>query len=149
MSKRPVQRQASRPTGIDIAPGTDRQPLAGTHADGPSGADAIGGTPEPVPPAAGPTSRAELAGMLDELRGRGGLAVADEAAILREYDGLAMELRAEKARLATEFRERSERDGLDEANVWLAEAAEALGRRQGERMRRLVQTIPAFTQAPA
>src|SRR5690554_1626908 len=94
MSKRPVQRQASRPTGADIVPGMGRQPLPGVHADRLSGADAIMETPEPVPSAGGPTSRAELAGMLDELRERGDLGVADEAAILREYDGLAVELRA-------------------------------------------------------
>ena len=83
------------------------------------------------------------------LRQQGGLDVADEAAILREYDGLVLELRAEKATLETEFRERMARDGQEKTNTWLAEAAEALGRRQGEQMRRLVQTIPGLSSGAA
>lgn len=146
MSKRPIQRQASRSTSTSQVD----QSVADMQAAGLSGQPVIAGNPEaPATPATVPTSREELTGMLDALRERSGLDVADEAAILREYDGLAVELRAEKARLATEFRERSARDGLDEANAWLAEAAEALGRRQGEQMRQLVQTIPAFMQAQA
>lgn len=146
MSKRPVQRQASR--GVDT--GQVDPPVADIQAARLAGQMATAGRPEPRSvPGIVPTSREELSGMLDELRERTGLGVADEAAILREYDGLAVELRAEKMRLATEFRERSERDGPDDANVWLTEAAAALGRRQGEQMRQLVQTIPAFTQAQA
>ncbi|MGY1519249.1 hypothetical protein [Luteimonas sp. A482] len=146
MSKRPVQRQASRGTSTAQVD----QSVAGMQAAGLSGQPAIAGNPElQATPGAVPASREELTGMLDELRERRGLGVADEAAILREYDGLTVELRAEKTRLAAEFRERSKRDGLEEANAWLAAAADALGRRQGEQMRQLVQTIPAFTQAQA
>jgi len=95
------------------------------------------------PPVA--TSRSELVELLDNLRQQGGLDVADEAAILRKYDGLVIELRAEKAKLEAEFRQRLARDGQDDTNAWLAEAAEALGRRQGEQMRQLVQTIPGLS----
>jgi len=137
----PEQRQPQEMNATDAAPPVRTvEPLASMHP-----------APHPAPfdapqdaPAAVPATRADLVGMLDDLRQRGGVDVADEAAILREYDALAGELRQEKARLAAGFQERLARDGEDDASAWLAGAAEALGRRQGERMRRLLQTIPAL-----
>jgi len=91
------------------------------------------------------SSRADLVDLLQQLRGQGALDVADEAALLRQYDGLLAELRSEKSRLEVQFRERMERDGEAETNAWLASAAEALGRRQGEALRQLLRTIPALS----
>ncbi|MGY1408399.1 hypothetical protein ACW5EG_02265 [Luteimonas sp. A611] len=110
----------------------------------PHGEQDAGAVPAPRLPA----SRRELVDSLEELRTQGSLDVADEAAILREYDALLEELKVEKARLEAEFRERTGR-GQDASCEWLAEAAATLGRRQGERMRRLFQTIPALTQSAA
>lgn len=95
-----------------------------------------------------PLSREEFVDSLADLRAQGSLDLADEAAVLREYDQLLTELKLEKSQLESEFRERSARDGMDAAQGWLSEAAGALGRRQGLRMRQLFQTIPAL-QPPA
>ena len=64
-------------------------------------------------------------------------------------DTLLADLKVEKTRLEAEFRERTDREGQDAARSWLAEAAEALGRREGTRMRQLFQTIPALSQPSA
>lgn len=141
MNKRPPQRQVPRP-----------EPAADPRvAYAPSRVVASG------PPEATPTSltdarelppvssRADLVDLLQQLRGQGALDVADEAALLRQYDGLLAELRSEKSRLEVQFRERMERDGEAETNAWLASAAEALGRRQGEALRQLLRTIPALS----
>jgi hypothetical protein len=106
----------------------------------------------PAPDASGggrplPSSREGFIEMLGEMRAQGALAVADEAAILREYDLLLDELKGEKSRLEAEFRERTVRDGDEAGKAWLAEAAETLGRHQGARMRHLFQTIPALSQS--
>lgn len=145
MSKRPPQRpsqRAAQAAGSRL-PFTSVDP-PGTTAS-PDGASAGSGTRQAAPVA---TSREELVDLLGDLRQQGSLGVADEAAILRRYDGLLVELRAEKAKLEAEFRERLERDGQDKTNAWLAEAAEGLGRRQGEQMRQLVQTIPGLASSP-
>lgn len=94
-----------------------------------------------------PLNRREFVETLGELRVQGSLDVADEAAILRQYDVLVADLKVEKTRLEVEFRERTRREGQDAARTWLSEAAEALGRREGARMRQLFQTIPALSQA--
>jgi len=96
-----------------------------------------------------PVSRQEFVDSLAELREQGSLDVADEAAVLREYDQLLAELKVEKSRLEVEFRERTDREGLQAAQGWLSEAAGALGRQQGMRMRNLLQTIPALNQPPS
>lgn len=150
MSKRPPQRAIPRETTgtdapaqgfapflVDDGPGPDNTPAASA----PSGAAA---SPQPVA-----TSREELLDLLGGLRAQGNLDVGDEAAILREYDGLLVELRGEKTRLEAEYRERMARDGQARTDAWLAEAAAALGRRQGEQMRQLVQTIPGLVPASA
>ncbi|MGJ4729965.1 hypothetical protein [Luteimonas sp. SDU101] len=96
-----------------------------------------------------PLSRGEFVETLAELRAQGSLDMADEAAILRQYDTLLADLKVEKTRLEAEFRERTDREGQDAARTWLSEAAEALGRREGTRMRQLFQTIPALSQPSA
>lgn len=102
-----------------------------------------GGQPMPDPlQLAG--NRDQLTGFLGGLREQGQLSVTDEAAVMREYDVLLAQLRTERSRLEQEFRERLPRDGQQETESWLREAAESLGRRQGEQMRQLLATIPAF-----
>ncbi|WP_202845417.1 hypothetical protein [Luteimonas saliphila] len=144
MAKRPPQRPQRKP---DDGPAVPFGTAAFAHDVDAQAAPAV--DPPEAHRAASlalPTSREEFIESLGEMRAQGSLDVADEAAILREYDVLLGELKSDKARLEAEFRERTSRDGQDASRAWLAEAAEALGRRQGERMRHLFQTIPALTQ---
>lgn len=144
MAKRPPQRAQPRHDDRDIA--VD----AAAFARGPAASAARSEPDGELAPAADaprlPASRREFVDSLDALRAEGSLDVADEAAILREYDVLLGELKVEKTRLEAEFRERTDREGVDASHAWLAEAAEALGRRHGERMRQIFQTIPALAQ---
>ncbi len=137
MNRRPAPRPQPRGGPANAADVRFARPL-----------DVEAATAEPVsapqPPI--PTSRMDLVDLLADLRRQGRLDVADEGALLRRYDALASELRAEKARLEAEYRERLAGDGEDATRDWLAAAAEALGRRQGEQMRQLVQTIPSLSQ---
>lgn len=148
MSKRPPQRPIPRETASTDTPAQGFAPFL--VDDGPAPA-ATAATPAEAPASTHPvaTSREELLDTLGGLRAQGHLDVGDEAAILREYDGLLVELRGEKARLEAEYRERMARDGQARTDAWLAEAAAALGRRQGEQMRQLVQTIPGLMPASA
>lgn len=148
MNKRPPQRHANRPRSTgdgrlpDFVAGVPQDdPDATAHGDAAVQAGGDGARDVPVA-----TSREEFVEQLGDLRRQGNLSISDEAAILREYDELVVELRAEKARLEAEFRDRIVRDGQEETSAWLAEAATALGRRQGEQMRRLMKTIPAFAE---
>lgn len=141
MSKRPPLRHATRETAAPVldtrlsAANLDMAP--GSQADAaPVGQDDAGDVPAA-------RNRDELVALLGDLRQQGSLDVADEAAILREYDALLADLHVEKAKLEAEFNRRLAQDGREETDAWLAGAAEALGRRQGEQMRRLMKTIPA------
>jgi hypothetical protein len=141
MNKRPPQRQVPRP-----------EPAADPRIAFASSGAVVPGSPDATPASSAGdrelpavSSRADLVDLLQELRSHGALDVGDEAALLRQYDGLLAELRSEKSRLEVEFRERLARDGEDDTNAWLASAAEALGRRQGETLRQLLRTIPALS----
>ncbi|MDH7452985.1 hypothetical protein QF205_07830 [Luteimonas composti] len=94
-------------------------------------------------------SREEFGRLLEDIRSQGQISISDEAAILREYDEMLVELRGAKQRLEVEYRERIGRDGQADADAWLRGEAEALGRRQGEQLKRLVGTIPALAPQPA
>ncbi|MCW5580682.1 MAG: hypothetical protein KIS72_05025 [Luteimonas sp.] len=148
MNKRPPQRHANRQTpeeGDRLPDFTGGVPQGDPDATvgGEIAAQAEGNDGRDAPVA---TSREEFVEQLGDLRRQGNLSIADEAAILREYDALVVELRAEKVRLEAEFRDRMARDGQEQTHAWLAEAAAALGRRQGEQMRRLMRTVPAFAE---
>lgn len=141
MSKRPPSRPAHRnavdapvfPAGL------------GPAADA-VGVDAQSG----LEPRLGPTaSRQDFSELLDALKAQGHLSAADEAAVLREYDAMLSQLRAEKTRLEAEYRARISTDGQAPADEWLAGEAAALGRRQGEQLRQLVKTIPALAPTEA
>ncbi|WP_426702959.1 hypothetical protein ACPPVV_08175 [Rhodanobacter sp. Col0626] len=67
---------------------------------------------------------------------------ADEGALIRHYDEREQELAAAVAEIATEYKQRLQDDGKVSANLWLADAAAALGRRDGETTRRLFESIP-------
>ena len=147
MARRPPQRVQTRhdDSGAALDPG------AFVQAGSPP-LPARGQSAEPGPAADArelPRSRQEFVESLGELRAQGALDVADEAAVLRQYDVLLADLKIEKKRLEAEFRERTDREGLDAAQAWLAEAAQALGRREGTRMRQLFQTIPALSAPTA
>ena len=151
MAKRPPQRPANRNTAQ--AGVLDAGALRAADTAQGQGTDDATTPPAPPPPAgiaprlAG--NRDEFLQMLGELRDQGSVSVADEAAIVREYDGLVVQLRTEKGRLEAEYRQRLDRDGREATDTWLAEAAEALGRRHGEHMRQLFKTIPALAQGQA
>lgn len=142
MAKRPPQRAPSRHDDKDIA--VDVAAFGQTAAPSTARSEADAARPAVDAPRL-PASRQEFVDSLDALRADGSLDVADEAAILREYDTLLGELKLEKTRLEAEFRERTDREGMDASQTWLSEAAEALGRRHGERMRQIFQTIPALS----
>lgn len=143
MAKRPPQRPPSRKTAS--AGNALSFPVAG-HGAGAAGNDGAASAQDTAIDASRLAGdRDQFAAHLGGLRDHGNLSVADEAAILREYDGLLAQLRTERGELEREFRERLGRDGGEDAEAWLRQMAEALGRRQGERMRRLFGTIPAFT----
>lgn len=137
MAKRPPARATHRkPAAEGILP---RMPVV--EDTRPGGGEADAGAERPPRPAA---SREQFAGLLAQALGEGHISVADEAAILREYDRLLLELTAEKQRLEADYRDRIARDGQADADTWLRGEAERLGRHQGEQLHRLVKTIPAL-----
>ncbi len=140
MARRPPQRPVSRQAGdAPFAIPVDASPAAAAaDPEASSGAHAAGSEARPV------ANREQLSSLLRELLEQGCLSATDEAAILREYDVLLAQLRAEKQRLEAEYRERTVRDGQEATDAWLADAAARLGRQQGEQMRRLLATIPAL-----
>lgn len=109
-----------------------------------------GDSPAPVPAAPVgdggglPASREQLLDLLADLRLQGVLGFADEAALLRSYDSMLAELREARCALEAAFRDRIDQDGLEQAEAWLRDEAQALGRRQGEQMRRLVASMPGL-----
>jgi hypothetical protein len=79
---------------------------------------------------------------VDRWRTEAQLSDADEGALIRHYDERKQELTVAMAEIATEYEQRIRDDGKVSANAWLAEAAAALGRRDGEATRRLFESIP-------
>ncbi len=132
-----------------------RPPLRPRHADrvdvGPPPGFAVGrewsATASPAPAASvedGAGSRGQLLELLTDLGLQGALSAADEAALLRRYDDMLAELREERGMLEAAFSERLDEDGREQAEAWLRDQAQALGRRQGERMRALVADMPGL-----
>lgn len=80
--------------------------------------------------------------MVEQWRTDAQLSDADEGALVRHYDEREQELAAAMSEIATEYKQRLQDDGKASANTWLAEAAAALGRRDGETTRRLFESIP-------
>lgn len=80
--------------------------------------------------------------MVGQWRTETELSDADESALIRHYDEREQELATAMAEIATEYKQRLQDDGKTSANAWLAEAAAALGRRDGETTRRLFESIP-------
>jgi patatin-like phospholipase/acyl hydrolase len=70
------------------------------------------------------------------------LADADESALIRHYDDRQQELATAMESIAAEYKQRLDDDGKASADIWLAEAAADLGRRDGESTRRLFESIP-------
>lgn len=95
-----------------------------------------------------PRNRQQFIDMLGELRAQSGLDAVDEASLIRLYDEMLLELEQEKAKLLPEYERRCDKDGKDAADRWLAESAEALGRRQGETLRQIMDSVPALASGP-
>ncbi|ALN80880.1 hypothetical protein [Lysobacter antibioticus] len=87
--------------------------------------------------------RREWLERLQAMREIGAIEASDENALIRQYDERAQRLREELARIAPEYLRRVDSDGEDEAKRWLAETAEAMGRRDGEETR---QALAAATR---
>lgn len=75
------------------------------------------------------------------LREAGAIDDADEHALIRQYDERAQRLREELAKLVPEYRRRLSRDGEAPENRWLADIAEAMGRRDGEETRQALAAL--------
>ena len=96
----------------------------------------IGTAPEAELPAL-----AELESQLARMRADGELDDAGEGVLHRHFTERARSLAEEFDALLAEYRERAGESGEEAATRWLAEAAEALGRRDGEETRRLLATV--------
>lgn len=75
------------------------------------------------------------------LREAGAIDDADEHALIRQYDERAQRLREELAQLVPEYRRRLSSEGEVPANRWLADTAEAMGRRDGEETRQALAAL--------
>lgn len=75
------------------------------------------------------------------MRENGELDDVGEGVLRRHFGQRAETLQRETQALAKEFAQRRERDGDAAATQWLCEAAEALGRRDGEETRRILSTV--------
>lgn len=119
------------------------QQAAGLGAD--AGApSASSGADERSSAVALPAGRQAFLEMLGELVGQGSLTPDDEAALVRQYDEAVLEIEQEKQRLEPEYYRRLEKDGREQADAWLGEAAHALGRRHGDVVRRIIESTPGF-----
>lgn len=101
-----------------------------------------------VPQAPIANNREEIAAMLDELRQRGTIDLAEDGVLMRHYETLVDELRDEKQRLQNEYERRCEADGKDQAGTWLAEAAQELGRRHREATMQVIAQCGEFREMP-
>lgn len=85
----------------------------------------------------------QIEAQLSRMREEGELDDVGEGVMHRHFaehaDRLATDFRA----LLGEYQRRVEDDGADAALQWLAAAAEALGRRDGEETRRVLSTVVA------
>ena len=76
-------------------------------------------------------------GRLAALREAGSIGEKEEIELIRHFHAMRASLEAALARLAPEYRRRAECEGETHAIAWLADEAEALGRREGEATRRI------------
>ena len=102
------------------------------------------GTPDSGTPFAG--NRAEFIDYLGTLRTQGRLAIDDEAAVIRHYDDVLAQVDGAKAELLADYERRRRDDGQDDADRWLREQAEALGRHHGEATRALLDSIDGLAE---
>jgi hypothetical protein len=96
----------------------------------------IGAAPEGELPAL-----TELESQLARMRADGELDTASEGVLHRHFAERAGTLAVEFDALLSEYRQRAETDGEEAAMQWLAEAAESLGRRDGEETRRILASV--------
>ena len=96
-------------------------------------------------PGQGPQNREELLEALTRLRAEGAIDEAEETTLIRHYDELQHEYKAELAKAEPEFLRRCEQDGKEAATKWLAGMAHELGRRQGEATRKITDQLRVVT----
>lgn len=84
---------------------------------------------------------AEIETQLARMREQGELDDAGEGVMRRHFADRADRLAEEFRGLLAEYQRRVGDDGADVAAQWLAEASEALGRRDGEETRRILSTV--------
>ncbi|KRE99993.1 hypothetical protein ASG87_13480 [Frateuria sp. Soil773] len=65
---------------------------------------------------------------------------SDEMALARHYDERTRDLEETMARIGPEYDRRLREDGREQANAWLVEQAEALGRADGEATRQALSS---------
>lgn len=85
---------------------------------------------------------------LAQLRQQGAIDADDENTLIRHMDERLEAVQLELKALVPEYEERSERDGRDAADAWLAERSREMGEREGADARRMVDSLTSV-QAPA
>lgn len=86
-------------------------------------------------------SRQAMVEGLDQLKADGVLGEADQGALIRHLDEQRETIAARIAEITPEYQRRVADDGLDAANVWLAEEGRLLGEQQGVASRRAVDQL--------
>ena len=84
---------------------------------------------------------AELESQLARMRADGELDAVGEGVLHRHFAERAGTLAVEFDALLAEYRRRAGTEGEEAATQWLAEAAESLGRRDGEETRRVLASV--------
>lgn len=84
---------------------------------------------------------------LDELLANGVIDGDDQNALIRHYDEHRQSIESELANLAPEYERRVQSEGQAIADEWLAETARAIGQRDGEGARRLVDQLNVVRNA--
>ncbi len=84
---------------------------------------------------------------LDEMRANAIIDDDDQNALIRHYDEHRLAIDAELAEIAPEYQRRVEADGMALADEWIVDKALAIGQRDGEGARRLLDQLNAVRNA--
>lgn len=79
---------------------------------------------------------------IEQLRAEGAINEDDESTLIRYVNDHQALIEQELAAITPEYRRRTATQGAEAADAWLAETAQALGRREGEKLRRIFDQIP-------
>lgn len=86
---------------------------------------------------------------LAQLRQQGAIDADDENTLIRHMDARLEAVQEELKALVPEYESRSERDGRDAADVWLAERSREMGEREGADARRMVDSLTSVQTSDA